>query len=496
MFNLQNRLLTRYPLLWNTRIVWVGSALVLIHLLFFLAGFIDFGAASFKANYSLSSIISAGMVTFSILCSLVLLVCWLVFYLRNNAYKKFYIIDKYHLSKEFFIITLVLVFAINFFESYKWGGWLKARTITSKQQLVKEANTVNLAMAFVPTSKSAYFSLVNCNEDDPGRDIQYLENHDYFDSTAYDYNNMNNVIVRRALKNKDAFSYKNYCNEFISLKGYDGFIPAKEWKKTKDRWIDNHETDSIKYILRQWMAVCNKYQVDQKLDIDELASLVFSDPNYNVTKVFPSNQYNYSTSAYYPNYFQSSDLEWALHFADSCQLGGWHRSDDLEVFTVELYVALCLSILLFSYRLFSRKTFLISTIGSIVWTILVILIGVSSELEGILWTCLLLSASFLGIALLMMRIQSSKALIGALLNWHIYLAPFIIMFITILIETNFEKKHGWFNNDEYVKQTYPVAYWIDHHIGLIFRLNLLLVFLYVTFFFTRLSKKWHIMPEE
>jgi hypothetical protein len=230
MFNLQNRLLTRHPLLWNTRIIWVGSALVLIHLLFFLAGFIDFSAASFKANYSLSTLISAGMITFSVLCSLVVLVSWLVFYLRNNAYKNFYIIDKYHLSKEFFIITLVLVFAINFFESYKWGGWLKARSITSKQQLAKEANIVNLAMAFVPTSKSAYFSLVSCNEDDPGQDIQYVENHDYFDSTAYDYGSMDNVIIRRALKNKDAFSYKNYCSEFISLKGYDGFIPAREWK--------------------------------------------------------------------------------------------------------------------------------------------------------------------------------------------------------------------------------------------------------------------------
>jgi hypothetical protein len=244
------------------------------------------------------------------------------------------------------------------------------------------------------------------------------------------------------------------------------------------------------------MAVCSKYHVDQTLNPSELASLVFADPNYNVTKVFSSRQYNYSTNSSYTNYFESSDLEWALHFADSCQLGGWHRSDDLEVFTIELYVALCLSILLFSYRLFSRKTFLISTIGSTGWTILVILIGVSSELEGILWTCLLLSASFLGMALLMMRIQSSKALTGALLNWHIYLSPFIIMFITILIETNFEKKHGWFNSDEVAKQMYPVGYWIDHHIGLIFRLNLLLVFLYVTFFFTRLSKKWHIMSEE
>jgi hypothetical protein len=494
MFNLQNRLLTRYPLLWNTKIVWVGSFLLIIHLLFFLAGFVDFGAASFKVNYSLSSIISAGMVTFSILCSLVLLVCWLVFYLRNNAYKSFYIIDKYHLSKEFFIITLVFVFAINFFESYKWGGWLKARTITGKEQLVKEANIVNLAMAFVPTTKSAYFSLISCNENDPGQNIQYQENHDYFDTTAYDYNNVNNGIVRRALKNKDVFSYKNYCNEFISLKGYDGFTSAREWKKTKDRWIDNHETDSIKYILRQWMAVCSKYHVNQNLDPGELASLVFADPNYNVTKVFPNQQYNYSTSSYYPNYFESYELESALHFADSCQLNSRNR-DELEVFTVELYVALCLSILLFSYRLFSRRTFLISTIGSIVWTILVTLIGVSSEGEGILGTCLFLSAAFLGIGLLMMKIKSSKALTGALLNWHIYLSPFIIMFIAILIDMNYEKKHEW-DNSEFLKQIYPVGYWVDHHMGLIFRLNLLLVFLYVTFFFTRLSKKWHIMPEE
>src|SRR5215510_6299591 len=169
--NLKNRLLTNYPLLWNTKLVWMAFTLLIIHFLFYLAGFADLAAADFKNFNSLFSTLSGSLLTFSFLCSLVVLILWLVFYLRNNAYKNFLIIGKYHLSKEFLIICVLVFFSIIFYESYKWGGGLKARMITNKRELVKEANTVNLAMSFIPVSKSLYFKLTTCDPRVPSENI-------------------------------------------------------------------------------------------------------------------------------------------------------------------------------------------------------------------------------------------------------------------------------------------------------------------------------------
>src|SRR5882724_7603813 len=90
------RIVTDYPLLWNTRMPWVIAAALLIHLLFFWAGFGSITAISFQEYYYLSSVITGGLMSFSILCSALVIIIWLIFYLRNNAYKSFYIIDKYH----------------------------------------------------------------------------------------------------------------------------------------------------------------------------------------------------------------------------------------------------------------------------------------------------------------------------------------------------------------------------------------------------------------
>ena len=495
---LQNRLLTHNPLIWNTKLVWMAFSLLVIHGLFYLAGFADLAAKDFQHYSSLFSTLSGSLLTFSILCSLVVLILWLVFYLRNNAYKNFLIIGKRHLSKEFLIICLVIFPSIIFFESYKWGGGLKARTITNKQQLVSEANTVNLAMAFIPASKSAYFKLTTCDPNLADQNIYYQDDRSYFDTTANDYNSSNNIIIRRALRDKDAFNYKNYCREVILLNGYRGFIPAKQWMATRDRWIDHHQVDSIKYVLAKFFDICKKYDVDVVLSADELSALPFADSSLAVTKFFPIQAYDWEngTQVLNPSYIELYSLTSALRFAEFCQLNG--TNDDLDTLTIELYIALCLSILLFCYRLYSRRTFLISFIGIIVWSILFSLLGVSAGGEdGFLWIFLVFSFLFGISGLLLVKAKTNKTMAGAFLNWYIYMAPFILILIASLVKENYQSHTQWEKwREVLMKKEYPIGYWVNNHMWLITRLNLMLVFLYVAFIFTRVSRKWHIMPDE
>lgn len=495
---LYDRLLTHHPLTWNTRVVWVLSVIFILHLFFFLAGFAEINAGFLKEYYSLSDVLTSGILTFSILCSLALIIIWLVFYLRNNAYKSFYIIDKWHLIKEFFIILIILFFSIIFFESYRLGAWTKTRTITSKQQLVKEANTLNLATAFIPRSKSDYFKLVDCDIESHLR-IRFQEAVNYFDSTYTDYYTENSAMIRKALLEKDAFSYKNYCDEFITLEEYQGFAKDKQWRDQKNRWIDNHNTDSIRQVLNECIAICKKYNIEQHLDPEELTQLVFADSFNNVTRIFSPRISDYANQV---EYFDGADLNRALRFVDEC----YYNPDEdgtMLFLTIEMYIAIGLCILLLCYRLFSRRVFLISAVGTIVWCIIFALVGISSgDGNAIGWFYILLFTTFT-ILIIGLLSGANKTVNGVLLNWHIYMLPFLALIIMLIIQENYyDRVYGYRYGSyqtipkEVLKERYPIGYWVTQNGELISRLNLLFVILYIPFVYTRLAKKWHIMPEE
>jgi hypothetical protein len=501
-------ILTNFPLIWNTRLVPMAMALLLIHLLFFLLGF---GTVTRHLLQDLSSPGGAGgggMYTFSILCSIGILIVWLVFYLRNNAFKSFYIIDKFHLVKEFLIILFLILASISFFESHRLGVVLKTRMITSKSEMIREANIINLAMAFVPQSKTSYFKLKNCDNDSR---IYFEADRDYFDTTSNFYYDPNSFLVRKALKDRDAFSYKNYCQEHIDLSGYKNFRVDSNWVSTKNRWIDNHDRASIEKSLQDLKAVAKKYGISEYLRPTELTNLVFADSFNNVTKILPQNYFPTSTGPIYSvdsaNYMDSYGLYRALQFVEDCYYSPLD-TDFPSPLTVEIYVALCLTILLLCYRLYSRRIFLFSIIGSIVWAIIFTLVGAGTLSENGLWIFyILLFVVFLGTGLALLKTGGNKKLTGMVLHWHMYLLPFLLIVIALIIvnvhENNVYAYRASFGTNGYqivtpelIGQKFPIGYWLENNWGLIFRLNLLVVILYTAFVFTRLSKKWHIMPEE
>ncbi|MET0392299.1 MAG: hypothetical protein ABW019_04120 [Chitinophagaceae bacterium] len=492
-------LLTNYPLLWNTRIAWLTGANIVIHLLFFLAGVSGISADTLQEHSSFYSVGIPGLLFFSILTSLAVLIIWLAFYLRNNAFKSFYIIGRLHSFREFVIVLAAVLSSIIYFESFFWGVRVKTRMITSREQFVREANTINLAMAFLPQSKQDFFILDSCKSD---RAPLYDDDMDYFDTTRHNYHDTNFAKVRQALKRPDAFSYKNYCSGFLILDQYNRFIAHPQWIATRNRWIDNRQTDSIRYILDQLFVIAKKYHIAYSVTADELVQLVFADSNHAVTRVIPSH------SGYGNNmpvsYFNEYELSRAMDFIDASHLNSQGEGGDTG-YLIELYVALSLAIFLFCYRLYSKKVFLVSIVGTIVWTIVFVLVTTSDHSAGGSATTvfyLALFTIFTITGLLLLAGKSSKTITGAVLNWHAYMLPFVVILAALLISDNYRHDHSYYPGsdtpltEEDLKAEYPVGYWIDHHMALLGWINLLFVFLYVSFSFSRLSKRWHIMPEE
>src|SRR5690606_21188609 len=185
MFKKLNQyLLTHYPLLWNTRVVYVVPAALLIHLLFFLGGYsklID--AKDFWKSYHFDV---TEVTVFSILVSLMLIIVWLVFYLRNNAFKSFYRQSRWYLVGELGIMFLVFFSSATFFLSYKQGVYSKVQSITSSIDAVHKANRINLAAHFLPFNLNNFKSWQSC-EVIKSNNPQAEEEGDYTMATPPDY---------------------------------------------------------------------------------------------------------------------------------------------------------------------------------------------------------------------------------------------------------------------------------------------------------------------
>jgi hypothetical protein len=512
MFKKLNQyLLTKYPLLWNTRVLQVLAANAIIHILFFLGGYASLTAGSSMHRYSYE-FYSPGLVFFSVLCSFVVLVMWLVFYLRNNAFKSFYTISKWHLVKEMLIVMGIIFTSIIYFESYDAGTRAKGRSITSSSQLLKEANTINLAMAFIPYSKSDYFILRTCEKDGNGKMTSFYdyENLDTINTmmavrdTASDEFNVNDngldsmgIVKRNALRKPGAISYLHYCKTFITLDDDTGFVSNQQLKATINRWVKNHNTDSVKYILDECLKVCKKYDVDLSLNTAKLARLPFDDSMHTINNLVKNSKYdgeNAGSNAYLSIY----ELTQSMEFVESCQVGkGKYLNEHL---LPGLYVMLFIGIVIICYRRFSKKSFFISLVGAVVWFIFFGLLAAATasvDIVGVLFLFLFVLFSIVGFVQL--KNKSQKTLTGVFLNWHIYTFPLVLPAIAGIIIANYQHISGYsgynLNMIDYC-EVYPVSCWLSKHLEEIAWGNFAISLLYCIFVFNRVTKKWHVMPDE
>ncbi len=517
---INNYLLTHYPLLWNTRLLWVAIVNISLHLLFLLAGISSISAGSIADYYSVGRVGGGNQYTLSILCGLVVLIIWCVFYLRNNAFKSYYRIGKWYLAKEFAIIFLVVFSSISYFLSYEWGVRAKVRSITNEVQLIQEINTVNRAAVYIAQDQPAYFILNTCAE--RNRRIQKNKeanaNPNRQGNSVYDYESEEldiadsfNLNSSRdsgrsllALRRSDAFSYLHYCRQLVreSSKKTD---PSETISQRNQRWLRQGRKDSVKAALQDLFVVLNKYSLKYRLSVDSIVKDVFSDTGFTMDALIPENKFKDVMGYQVGNtfYINSQEIKNVFSLIEDCQPGGGNGEDRVIVWNIVGYVALSFSILLLCYRRFSRKVFLISVIGTLVWAIIFGLIAVSgSSSNGFAIMVLLCCGVFGGIGLWQLWQNKNKTMSGVLLNWHVYLAPYVVLLIVAIISMNFNNYNdygyvaGTTSYEDYLKLHYPFSYWVKQYSPEIFLANLAVCFLYIAFIFNNWTKRWQLMAEE
>ena len=496
MKKLNNYLLTNYPLAWNLRLHWLWPVILLLHLLFWLAGY---GSVSFPESASYYSL-EPGGATFSmtVLCGLLLLALWLIFYFRNNAFKSFYPLAKGRLVAEFGLILLTTFGLTTFVASYAGGTYFHIRQETREVDLVTEANTVNLAHHFLPFSRERFSVKADCNYDHSSRQ----------EAVATPIRSSDGDTVAGNGITTDTFSYLHYCANMdgyyyiryrYNSSGYSLSLASAGANDTvAKRWLYGGRRDSVAQMLTRFLAICKKYGAGYQYDVGKGVAEIFATPGFLVRGIISEDQYSAehfdeNKSRTEAQLQAGSYIETRVLMQSLTTIGearkGWMRPDMMLVF---LYFSLGIALLIFSFRATSVRVWFIALIGTAVWMAIFGVLAAATHGNGtsLMILFLLLSIGFLIGAGLQIARRASRRNAGIMLLWALWSFPALGLIVAGLIKQS--------DNEDYYssRSTQSAYYWVQEHWTLINYLNLTFTVAVVCLLFIPLLRRWQAAPEE
>ena len=150
-------LLERFPTAWNTRLIWMLLAAFLLHLLFFIIGFFTLSNPKILQESFIDYIFfENGTVFLSSIISLLLIVIWLIYMFKNNAFKNFYPISRPKLFKQLLSYLFIIFSCTSFNLSYEYGMKTYIASTYKNDQIKKEIGIANDVNMFLSESVSDY----------------------------------------------------------------------------------------------------------------------------------------------------------------------------------------------------------------------------------------------------------------------------------------------------------------------------------------------------
>lgn len=434
---INKHLLEYYPLIWNTRLVWMIGVNIIVHLLFFVIGFSSVsGLEDLKEHSSLNAFFfDTSNVYYNVLISIFILLIWIIFYLRNNAFKNLYSIKKGMLFQQFCIIFLIFMISTTQFYSFHKGLKTKIKSLYSWQKVDKDIKDFNSVSLFLIQDQDNYeidkkkypkpFPLrvaisnngLNINNIDTSKSYikhkgSYLQfyknkkkslNKERIANSYYSENRVfENSVLNRNVINVDEFkeflfpSLFNYSKELFST-GQDSLayeILLKRYQKI----LENKEDSEIKNELKTFISLAKKYEIEHNLDIKTWFELINNKPNYllseliNTSKPNKKDDFNYmlgedeiNNSRFGTNIPYSKTLYVNLddtdHFFKNVH-AAYFSVFEIEYFYSLFIFSIILSILLFIFKTTDIRTLLLSFVASLV--VLVLIVWLMSSSRGLL----------------------------------------------------------------------------------------------------------------
>lgn len=515
---IQQYLLLNYPILWNTKIVPILLGTIIANILFFLIGYF-FTSVDFNSGYNYFEVFTDnGLVYFgAIVSALLLFIIWLVFYSKNNSFKVFYPRKASSLYLEW-LLSFIIIFSMTLFPySYQKGTVYKARSYVTKTEMIKAIETLNMVKILIPSYKNSYFQEYptevhqqNARMSLKGGNTQPYIDQAYIDSVTNSTASHN--VYYEDYPNFTQLSLLNYSNSYEEIYISDQYkFQINGTQKVKE-WLIAQEKQNISDLMDAFLKLQEKHKLKTNLSKDQWMNLIYNPAKYPVGDFNLISPYEQGNNYDYYSYDDSNPNGYYLPYyglkSGYEKIMKAYMDDEVQeaFILVSICFALGISLLVFSFRSTSGKSWLIAFVS----------IGLILFINGILSVSAdsLIYTSF-----------SSK--IGLVFYMFVLLILFFCEIISVIIKNNNKKKKGrsdiyinhliWFiptvpmliffivyifaegrcdYNTEYERvncETY--TFMRDNMVAFLWG-NICLTFISMWFFIQLILRKWKGLPEE
>lgn len=494
--NIQKQLLLKYPLLWNTKFIPMLVIGVVMNLIYFFIGYYD-GTLNFKENYS--SQFDFTFYSFSVLISLIILIIWLVNYFKNNSFKSFYSKSKSALFYEWLQIVVIVLLLSMFYFPFELGKKAHKRSYFSEIEAKKRCEAISKADFFIDGNyEEPKIDSINSVFNDTTINGQYK---------AINIIRFNYVIIEgkkfapNSLINRNVGEFSFFTREQDSL---------RKLKLRKD--LIANKDFVVKKIMKAYLTILKDHKLETNLNEKLWFSIVYDHPkfqnykfigtklpknvNYYDNQIQFEDEYNSNVATIYnksySQYYIQRDIlvdnynEISLAFTESV-----FKTDGVLVF---LYIVLGISMLIFSFRITSGKSWLIALVGFGIFNIVLGIIAATSRSDYAY--PVLITLVFLVIVGYFVNIVIAKKTKGRTMVFINLILWLFGGFLPTVYLTYFE----------YYKDTlvlgahtgyddYPHYVFLKDNLTTMFGLNIVLIII-VVFFISKLIRTWKGISEE
>ena len=150
-------IITKYPLIWNLKFIWILLTILVFNLIAFINGFLFFTKKSQLQESGLYDVFfNSGIVIYYVLIGIIIGVIWLYFYIKNNRFKSNYPTSRNYLFKEFLAVFFILFLMFYVPNSFKTGLKLRVSNYMSEEQYLKDIDVINRTQGFTLQSDFGY----------------------------------------------------------------------------------------------------------------------------------------------------------------------------------------------------------------------------------------------------------------------------------------------------------------------------------------------------
>jgi hypothetical protein len=479
--NIQKYLLLNHPLLWNTKVVPALTFAILFHILFFGIGYLA-GGITFNEGYYDNSFDNGVAIFFSVILSVLFFIVWFIFYIRNNGFKSFYPQKKHSLFKEWIIILLISILNISYSMSYLAGKNIHTRTYFTQVEIEKRAQIILKASIFIEGDFG-----YNQTEANQNGDIT-------FNKKTYHQNSLMN-------KNIDEFyGYIQYSN-------FPSTIDALPNKKSFDvivkTWMQNDNQLEIKKLMQDYLKLVKEHKLSTNLTSEKWFELTYHYPDFmvyeNILRYKKDESYNKSDYATpttvdvasanaSSNYYLPHDI---LKDKYEQIFRAWEEPIiDLELLRTLLYVGIGFSLLLFSFKVTSGRSFIIAMVAiGVLWMIFGIISVLSNSGYAFLVFVVALISFLIFYFFIILSRNKGKRISDIILNLLLWsFAGFFPAVYALLLQISDYSMQAVIEGETKYTNT-PLHDWLETNLQLFTWINVLITIAFV-FLMTIYIKKW------